>query len=30
MVTITPAHMEREIRRYFAACNAADYEALVS
>ena len=30
MVTITPAHMESEIRRYFAACNAADYEALVS
>ena len=30
MVAITPDHMEREIRRYFAACNAADYDALVS
>jgi ketosteroid isomerase-like protein len=29
-IEITPAHMEREIRRYFAACNAADYDALVS
>jgi ketosteroid isomerase-like protein len=25
---ITPAHMEATIRRYFAACNAGDYEAL--
>ncbi|MHB2169873.1 nuclear transport factor 2 family protein [Alsobacter sp. R-9] len=29
-VAITPAHMEAEIRRYFAACNAGDYDALVS
>ena len=28
--TITPAYMEAEIRRYFAACNAADYAALMS
>lgn len=27
---ITPQHMEAEIRRYFAACNAGDYAALVS
>ena len=27
---ITPQHMEREIRRYFAACNAGDVDALVS
>jgi ketosteroid isomerase-like protein len=30
VIAITPDHMEREIRRYFAACNAADYGALVS
>ncbi len=29
-VAITPAHMEAEIRRYFAACNAGDFAALVS
>lgn len=29
-VAITPQHMEAEIRRYFAACNAGDYDALVS
>ncbi len=29
-VTISPAHMEAEIRRYFAACNAGDFAALVS
>jgi ketosteroid isomerase-like protein len=29
-VAMTPQHMEAEIRRYFAACNAGDYEALVS
>ena len=29
-VEITPAHMEAAIRRYFDACNAADYEALVA
>lgn len=27
---ITPQHMEREIRRYFAACNAGDHDALAS
>jgi ketosteroid isomerase-like protein len=27
---ITPMYMERAIRRYFAACNSADYEALIS
>jgi ketosteroid isomerase-like protein len=27
---ITPTHMEALIRRYFAACNAADYEGLTS
>lgn len=27
---ITPQHMEAEIRRYFAACNAGDHAALVS
>lgn len=27
---ITPEHMEAEIRRYFAACNAGDHTALVS
>ncbi len=27
---VTPQHMEAEIRRYFAACNAGDYDALVS
>lgn len=27
---ITPAYMEAAIRRYFDACNAADYDALVS
>ena len=27
---ITPEHMDREIRRYFAACNAGSYDALVS
>ncbi len=29
-MTITPEHMEREIRRYFAACNAGNYEQLMS
>lgn len=29
-VAITPEHMEAEIRRYFVACNAGDYAALVS
>jgi ketosteroid isomerase-like protein len=29
-LAITPQHMEAEIRRYFAACNAGDYDALVS
>ena len=29
-VEITPAYMEAEIRRYFDACNAADYDALMS
>ena len=29
-MTLTPQHMEAEIRRYFAACNAGDYDALVS
>jgi ketosteroid isomerase-like protein len=29
-VKITPEHMEREIRRYFAACNAGDHAQLVS
>jgi ketosteroid isomerase-like protein len=29
-VEITPAYMEAAIRRYFDACNAADYDALVS
>ncbi len=28
--TLTPAHMEAAIRRYFDACNAADYAGLVS
>ncbi|HEY4077199.1 MAG TPA: nuclear transport factor 2 family protein [Rhizomicrobium sp.] len=27
---IAPPDMERLIRRYFAACNAADYEALIA
>ena len=27
---VTPEHMEREIKRYFAACNAGDHAALVS
>ncbi|HWK45195.1 MAG TPA: nuclear transport factor 2 family protein [Stellaceae bacterium] len=30
MLELTPAYMEAGIRRYFAACNAADYDALVS
>lgn len=29
-VRVTSTHIEMAIRRYFAACNAADYEALVS
>jgi ketosteroid isomerase-like protein len=29
-VDITPAYMEAAIRRYFDACNAADYDTLVS
>lgn len=29
-MNITPQHMETEIRRYFAACNAGDHDALVS
>lgn len=29
MADFTPAHMEAAIRRYFAACNAADYDGLV-
>jgi ketosteroid isomerase-like protein len=30
MPEITPAYMEATIRRYFEACNAADYDALMS
>ena len=30
MKPLTPDYMETEIRRYFAACNAADYQALIS
>lgn len=30
MPRITPEHMEREIRRYFKACNDGDHAALVS
>ena len=30
MVEITPAFMEKAIRRYFEACNAGDYAMLVS
>ena len=29
-IEMTPAHMETVIRRYFAACNAADYASLTS
>lgn len=30
MIEITPAFMEKAIRRYFQACNAGDYAMLVS
>lgn len=28
-MNLSPKHMEATIRRYFAACNAADYEGLI-
>lgn len=30
MAELSPARMEAQIRRYFAACNAGDHDALVS